>query len=220
MKIEKENLKINNEERDFYILCYYEGIKEEVNLEQNYLLVWYDYKKNGELWFLIKTNQNLLNNYLSNKLPLLDLIKSKSSKIYLYERNYANYDKLGNGLDITLYLDKYNLPDSDAYLGRNFLQFLDINRSTINYNYENMPNKQILLLPKSVAIMPIESMSLTTTFKSNYSNSFDAMRMNSSMPIESMSFTTTAIMRWDYTKERMNSPEFDKLNDEIGEIAA
>ena len=216
MKIEKENLKINNEEREFYILCYYEGIKEEVNLEQNYLLVWYDYKKNGELWFLIKTNQNLLDNYLSNKLPLLNLIKS--SKIYLYERNYANYDKLGNGSDITLYLDKYNLPDSDAYLGRNFLQFLDINRSTTNYNGKNMPIRQSLL-PCIVETMPIESMLFATTFKSNYSNSFDAMRMNSSMPIESMSFAPTAIMP-NYTNQRMNSPKSDKLNDELWEIAA
>lgn len=218
MKIEKENLKINNEEREFYILCYYEGIKEEVNLEQNYLLVWYDYKKNGELWFLIKTNQNLLDNYLSNKLPLLNLIKSESSKIYLYERNYASYDKLGKGSDITLYLDKHNLPDSDAYLGRNFLQFLGINRST-TYNWENMSIRQSLL-PGIVEIMPIKSMSFTTTFKSNYPNSFDAMRMDSSMPIESMPFATT-----NYAAELFKSvnefpSESGKSNDEPWEIAA
>lgn len=196
MKIEKENLEINNEKKEFYILCYYEGIKEEVNLDQNYLLVWYDYKKNGEFWFLIKANQEQLNNYLSNKLPLLNLIES--SKVYLYERNYANYDKLVNGSDITLSLDEYNLPDSDAYLGRNFLEFLGINISTINYDWVNKSIMQSLL-PGIVPTMPIDNMSFTTTVI--ISNPFDTM--------------------WQYYADQLiKSPESDKLNDESEAIAA
>jgi hypothetical protein len=72
----------------YYRIIRNKTLKEEINLEQTNLLVWYDYEKNNELWFLIKANKKMLKKYLSNNLSLLDLMRY--SKVFLYKRNYNN----------------------------------------------------------------------------------------------------------------------------------
>lgn len=120
--MEKDILKIDDKNHEFFVLFRYEGIKEEVNLKDNYLLLWYDYEDSKELWFLIKANKEYLWKYLSNKLTLLNLMLS--SIVYLYERHYDDYDNLKNGKDITNVLDQFELPDEDAYIERDFSEIL------------------------------------------------------------------------------------------------
>ena len=107
--------------KEFVIFDYYDGIKGECNLEEGIILFWYDYEEDGELWFVIKTNKNLIKKFLRNKITALDIFRDRKSKIYLYERSYDDYEnlKLIKALSKEE-LKKYELPEEGSYLGYDF----------------------------------------------------------------------------------------------------
>ena len=124
---------INNNQNTFYILEYYNGIKEEVNIEENILLLWQDEENNKELWYLIKPKKHTLIKYLSNQIGILTL--AKSSDIYLVERyfdnyNIINYDEKNNKID-NIDINK------DIHLGFNVLE---INELFNNYTFMDYKN--------------------------------------------------------------------------------
>jgi len=119
-----ENLILGNKLEEFFIFDYYDGVKGECNLDKGIILFWYDYDESGdgEYWFLIKTDRNLIKDFLDNKLSALDLFLNENSEVYLYYRDFENYENLKflKKLDKNE-LDNYELPDPDAYLSYSVL---------------------------------------------------------------------------------------------------
>ncbi len=108
---------LNNNEESFLDVIYYDGVKLQVNLNNNTVLAWYDSNVNDEEWFYIKANKNLFEQYLSNKTTLLDIVKN--SDVSLVNRKYENYNTLDTFKKIND-LNQYELPDDDSYLGFDF----------------------------------------------------------------------------------------------------
>lgn len=131
--ISSETIAINSIFENVFIISYYDGIKEEVNIKNKTLFLWYDYTPDfeGEYWLKIEANtEQLLSDYLSNKIGVKDLIDNSS--IYLCIRAYDKYfefiqkEKLQN-------FDNINLPEN-VYLGYDFLSKLkEMNLKRITY---------------------------------------------------------------------------------------
>ena len=145
--METDILEIDNKRKEFYILTYYEGILEEVNIEEGVLLLCNEHLKDGtELWLMIEpNNKENLHKYLSDKEPLLDLIKS--SKVSLCSRDYANYEKIFLLKDISEDLGQVKLPDSRAFLGYDFMSILNLTNDELLYDDYNIKLIDDLLRP-------------------------------------------------------------------------
>lgn len=122
-------------------LIYYDGVKLQVDLDNNIVLAWYDEKASYEEWFYIHLKKNILVKYLSNKLSLLDIMQEGS--VDLVYRDYNNYNLLTFAKNITASnrLD-YELPDSDSFLGFDFTKdelYLQIMFKSLRKKYESSP---------------------------------------------------------------------------------
>lgn len=111
------SITINKKQSEFIELIYYDGSKLQIDLENNRMLVWYDYRKEYEEWFLIDLTKELLNYYLSNKSSLLKMIEE--GIVYSVKRYYKKYDDIEQKNKLSSF-EKYELPDSDACLGFDF----------------------------------------------------------------------------------------------------
>lgn len=102
-----------------FVLEYYDGPKEMVNLINNILFLWHNYTEDGELWLCFKVNDfRFLYRYLANKIGIKNL--ADVSRVALCNRTYERYGIL----EIFKWLnkeerDKY-VPNN-VFLGRNFL---------------------------------------------------------------------------------------------------
>jgi len=115
----KNIAKYNGKKLELIELIYYDGVKLQVDLDNNIVLAWYDEKASCEEWFCIRLQKDMLVKYLSNKLSLLDIILE--GKVDLVYRDYDNYNLLTFSKNIMASnrLD-YELPDSDSFLGFDF----------------------------------------------------------------------------------------------------
>ena len=102
-----------------FVLEYYDGPKEMVNLTNNILFLWHDYTEDSELWFYFKVNDyRFLHRYLSNKIGIKDL--SGISRIALCDRTYERYGII----EIFKWLadeEKDEYIPNNVFLGRDFL---------------------------------------------------------------------------------------------------
>lgn len=113
----KHSINIMDKLEKFYDLIYYDGPKLQVNIENNQILAWYDYKSDHEEWFLIYLEESSFIQYISNKFSLLNALEEGT--VYSVKREYSDYDSIKSIEKITS-LDGYELPDKDSYLGFDF----------------------------------------------------------------------------------------------------
>jgi hypothetical protein len=105
---------INGKELDFFVIDYYDGIKESANLSENILLLWQNSHKTHETWFQMKPSDvKFLIQYLSNEIGLLSLINQ--SDISLIKRYYKTYNSLSEPSTINKESDL--IPKEDIFLG-------------------------------------------------------------------------------------------------------
>ena len=104
---------------DCFVVEYYDGPKELVNLANNILFLWWDYVENGELWLYFKVSDSkFLHEYLANKIGIKDL--ANISRIALCERVYERYGVI----EIFKWLndeEKHKYVPNNVFLERNFL---------------------------------------------------------------------------------------------------
>jgi len=130
--IDEDKLLINDKELNFYVTDYYDGIKEETNLDENILLLWNNYNETHETWFQIKASDvDFLVKYLSNEIGILTLMKH--SEISLVKRYYKTYNLLSKPLNIDLHSESIQFPEDDILIGQNLLKIIDN-----NVNYERV----------------------------------------------------------------------------------
>jgi len=121
--ISSELIIVNSIITEAYILSYYDGIKEEVDIQNRTVFLWYDYSEEiqGEYWLKIKANsEQILLDYLSNRIGIRDLIND--SKLTLCTRMYERYSELNHKNRLEAF-DNINLPENE-YLGYNLLRKL------------------------------------------------------------------------------------------------
>lgn len=90
-----ESILINSTFNTVFVLSYYDGIKEEVDIENSTVCLWYEYALDidGEYWLRIKANtKEILFDYLKNLIGIRDLINN--SEVTLCERLYEKYFEL------------------------------------------------------------------------------------------------------------------------------
>jgi hypothetical protein len=114
---DEETITINNKTSKFIELIYYDGVKLQVDLRNNLILVWHNYMDEHEEWFLVKTDRVSLNGYLSCEISLLDVFNT--SEVYASKRTYENYDEVFDIEKITQ-SDRYEFPSREAYLSFDF----------------------------------------------------------------------------------------------------
>jgi len=91
-----ENIKIDNELYEFLELIYKNDRSTLlINKKDKLILSFYKDLEISELWFLIKLNPDDFNLYLSNKIPLSDIINKYT--VYFIERTFEDYDNLKKG---------------------------------------------------------------------------------------------------------------------------
>lgn len=121
--ISSELIIVNSIIKEVFILSYYDGIKEEVDIQNRTVFLWYDYSEEiqGEYWLKIEANsEQILLDYLSNSIGIKDLINN--SKLILCTRVYERYSELNHKNKLETF-DNINLPENE-YLGYNFLSKL------------------------------------------------------------------------------------------------
>lgn len=124
--IQTETIIINSMLVPVYVLTYYDGIKEEVDLENHTIFLWYDERENLELWLRIKPHSpKTLSAYLSNKIGIMDLINS--SDINLYRRSFDNYKEFYRCKDLDN-LEGIEFPEN-VRLGQDFISILNAGRT-------------------------------------------------------------------------------------------
>lgn len=124
--IQTETIIINSMLVPVYILTYYDGIKEEVDLENHAVFLWYDERENLELWLRAKPHSpNTLLAYLSNKIGIMDLINS--SDVNLYKRFFDNYKEFCRYKDLDD-LEGIEFPEN-VRLGQDFISILNASRT-------------------------------------------------------------------------------------------
>ena len=74
-----KNIKIDDDYLKVAVLFYYDGLKELVSLQDEKLLVFYEYGEDYDLWFLIEPRYDSFEQFLSNKLTLLKLMLNENS---------------------------------------------------------------------------------------------------------------------------------------------
>ena len=139
LEFDKEHIKVilpdgYHNEMDAIILDEYDGVKEEVSLQNNLLFLWHNYKKNYEEWFVIRPKkQEILISYLSNKIGILTLMEN--SEIFLAKRYYDQY----NHFEITEEIDINNtdkqLPLEDVKIGKDLYKSI-VNNLSIDREYQ------------------------------------------------------------------------------------
>ncbi len=154
--IDEDTLDFNGEKLNFYVIDYYEGIKEEANLDKNILLLWNNYNKTHETWFEIKASDtNYLMKYLSNEIGILTLMEY--SDVHILKRYYSNYGLLTEPKKIDLGDESIQFPEDNVFIGQNLLKIIDN-----NINYEsilNIKKKSTTLLTKTSNISKVVSSS-------------------------------------------------------------
>jgi len=135
--ISSESILINSTFNNVFVLSYYDGIKEVVDIENSTLYLWYDYAPNvdGEYWLKIKSNtEKHIIDYLENIIGIKDLIDN--SKINLCTRLYEKYFKL-NIADMAELNEDIILPEN-VRLGYNFMKKLKkLNINTLTHTNLN-----------------------------------------------------------------------------------
>jgi len=124
--IQTETIIINSMLVPVYILTYYDGIKEGVDLENHAIFLWYDERENLELWLRVKPHSpNTLLAYLSNKIGIMDLINS--SDVIPYRRSFDNYKEFCRYKDLDN-LEEIEFPEN-VRLGQDFISILNAART-------------------------------------------------------------------------------------------
>ena len=121
MFVECNKVIIADKEKEFYLLCYYDGKKEEVNIDDGELLLFYEYKNDYELWYYISSSQEILKEYLEGKIGILTLMNK--SKVYLVRRPYYNFDVIVEFYEVDL--NELNLPKNDIKFERNVYEIIE-----------------------------------------------------------------------------------------------
>lgn len=90
-------------------------------MQNEKLLVFYDYCEDYDLYFLIEPSQYYIEQFLSNKLTLLNLMLNEESKVSLIKNSFDNIDNINNFYDKRqIYkedLKNYYLPAENSLLG-------------------------------------------------------------------------------------------------------
>lgn len=132
--ISSESIVINSIFENVFILSYYDGIKEEVDIKNKTIFLWYDYAPDiqGEYWLKIEANtEQSLFDYLGNKIGIRGLVNN--STIFLCVRLYNKYFEFIQKEKLKRF-GNINLPEN-VYLGYDFLSKLkEINLKRITYS--------------------------------------------------------------------------------------
>jgi len=172
LEIDNEILEVDGEKLVFFILDEYDGVKQEVNLDKNILLLWYDYKDSYEEWFFIEAKRNILEKYLSNEIGILTLMKK--SRIKIVHRYYENYNSIVTTSEV-LDLNKTDkeLPD-DVKIGENLLIHLFANNLTsIQLNIQKQFDIKTQPIPNE-----LKNLLITEQYKYNENKSNDIIVNN------------------------------------------
>ena len=109
-------IKYEDSGSEFIELIYFNGPKIMIGKSKPYILVWHDDLDTAELWFLIKCKQELFEDYIANKITLLDVMQVSNTE--LVERSFENYDDLITyDVNIMDHIDSSILPGNNSYLG-------------------------------------------------------------------------------------------------------
>ena len=113
-----KNIKIDDDYLKVAVLFYYDGLKELVSLQDEKLLVFYEYGEDYDLWFLIEPRYDSFEQFLSNKLTLLKLMLNENSKISLIKNSFDNINNFYDKRQICkIDLKSYCLPAENSLLG-------------------------------------------------------------------------------------------------------
>jgi len=86
-----------------------------VDIEGKFLLVWYENKEDGELWFLIENPLNI-REYIANQKTLRDLLLEGS--VFLVKHNFKNdIYFVESQLSVDDLKENFCLPADDSFLG-------------------------------------------------------------------------------------------------------
>jgi len=119
--IHTDTIIINSMLVSVYVLTYYDGVKEEVDIQNNTLFLWYDEFDDFEIWLKIKSNTpTTLIDYLRNKTGIMDVINSSS--VELCKRSFDDYKRFLRYEDLDL--EEIELPENDC-LGQDFMTILN-----------------------------------------------------------------------------------------------
>lgn len=113
-----ELINIDNKEIEFTELYYLDGSKLEVSNDTQTILVWYDEHDSYEDWLLIKSSKPRYMEYISNKIPLLDVIKENT--IYFTKRHYKTYDEIEIVKEIVNIEEYVYMPTEKSFLNFNY----------------------------------------------------------------------------------------------------
>lgn len=131
-KIDIENVEVENENISFYIMIEYDGVKEEVSIERNTLLLCSEYKDEYENWLIIVPKEDFLTKYLKGEIGILTLIDN--STISIGKRYYENFSKITDIHKINDSIkNNIKFPRRDAKLRENFLELIQKNNLHIPY---------------------------------------------------------------------------------------
>lgn len=112
-----KNIKIDDDYLKVAVLFYYDGLKELVSLQDEKLLVFYEYGEDYDLWFLIEPRYDSFEQFLSNKLTLLKLMLNENSKISLIKNSFDNINNFYDKRQICkIDLKNYYLPAENSLL--------------------------------------------------------------------------------------------------------
>ncbi len=136
--ISSETIIVNSKFEKVFVLSYYDGIKEEVDLESKTIYLWYDYSSDifGEYWLEIVPNaEQIFIDYLSNQIGIKELIDN--SIIFICTRLYEKYSEIKRIQKVENF-EEINLPENE-WLGYDFLsKFREIMVQRIKYNESPM----------------------------------------------------------------------------------
>jgi len=119
--IHTDTIIINSMLVSVYILTYYDGIKEEVDIHNNTLFLWYDELDDFEIWLKIKLNTPAtLIDYLRNKIGVMDVINSSS--VELCKRSFGDYKRFLKYEDLDL--EEIEFPENER-LSQDFTAILN-----------------------------------------------------------------------------------------------
>jgi hypothetical protein len=121
-----------------YVLTYCDGIKEEVDISNHTIFLWYDEHDNFETWLKIRAHSpDIIKAYLSNKLGIMDVIESSS--VALYKRSFDNYKELHKYKKLDN-LEEIEFPENEL-LGQDFISLLNAERAikTTFVSQDNSP---------------------------------------------------------------------------------
>lgn len=142
--IQTDTIIVNSTLVTLYVLTFYDGIKEEVDIKNNTIYLWHDEQENFETWLKIKSSSpERISAYLSNKIGIMDVINCSS--VEMYKRSYDNYKELQKYLD-SGDLDEIEFPENEK-LGQDFLSVIHegqkIKTTFVSYEYSSLGLKNV-----------------------------------------------------------------------------